>query len=82
MMSRICWLLIQYHPHCLREFGSLRELQTSLLRFYKNEMYLVSRTKTKTCCKLGWLHRMQMLGDQDDKEVYLLPSKLHEKHES
>ncbi|KAL4942456.1 hypothetical protein BDV06DRAFT_211805 [Aspergillus oleicola] len=35
------------------------------------------------CYKLGWLHKMQMLGEDDyNKEVYVLPSRLHEKHVS
>lgn len=37
--------------------------------------------EAETCYKRGWLHRMQILGEDGyDKEVYVLPSRLHEKH--
>ncbi|RHZ73855.1 hypothetical protein CDV55_107981 [Aspergillus turcosus] len=37
--------------------------------------------EAETCYKRGWLHRMQTLGEDGyDKEVYVLPSRLHEKH--
>ncbi|RHZ44951.1 uncharacterized protein CDV56_100341, partial [Aspergillus thermomutatus] len=37
--------------------------------------------EAEICYKRGWLHRMQILGeDGRDKEVYVLPSRLHEKH--
>ncbi|RAL17123.1 uncharacterized protein BO97DRAFT_431122 [Aspergillus homomorphus CBS 101889] len=39
--------------------------------------------EVETCYRRGWLHRMQILGEDGlDKDVYVLPSRLHEKHVS
>lgn len=42
-----------------------------------------NREAAETCYRLGWLHRMQILGEDSlGKEVYVLPSRLHEKYVS
>ncbi|KAI9371775.1 hypothetical protein BJX61DRAFT_510218 [Aspergillus egyptiacus] len=42
-----------------------------------------SNKEAETCYKLGWLHKMQTLEEDNyEKEVYVLPSRLHEKHVS